>query len=578
LVPKSIHLKISVIALILFLIFTGVALLSLIFLKSILIISLTLFLTSVVLFLIMFLIVKALVLNKIYKIEAGIDRIIAAAPEQNISINSNDEFRDIADRLNNMLSILNERNQSNSERLTDEITTSENEKYLQNINDGLLFIDYGHIISEYFSRSLVDIFDRKEIGGQHFSDFIYPEKEEKREKRKELENFIKSLFNDPLLFDAISEENNPLHNIWVSRDDGKRILVDGSYRKVEDQGQLVQIMIIFSNKTDQGLLEKKLDEKDLRSDFELDTIVSILRAGPGPFLQFIVESDNVLTTFRSNIIELENQSVLNKSFRDIHSMECSAAYFDFGAVEKLSQNLENILSEFRAGNFARKEALDIILDDLYIQFDHVKHLISRFQEFLSSDEGLVYETDKNEQEHFFDTLKIMMTRSADSQEKEIELKFHSDFSNFPLLKEMKSPIIHLLRNALTHGIEKPEDRISAGKPEKGLIGLSINQNDDKTVKITVEDDGLGIDFDHLRELAIEKGIIKKEEKPGHGNLIRALFISGFSYIDENSNFAGQGIGLDAVKDCVNTIGGKITIKTDYQKGSRFTILLPSGLF
>jgi len=143
---------------------------------------------------------------------------------------------------------------------------------------------------------------------------------------------------------------------------------------------------------------------------------------------------------------------------------------------------------------------------------------------------------------------------------------------------VKSPIIHLLRNALSHGIESFNERTSAGKSETGRIALNIHRSEDESVRIVVEDDGRGIDFDHLREIAIEKGIIKKEEQPGHANLIRTLFLSGFSFINKGSSFTGMGIGLDAVKDDINKIGGKIAIKTDFHKGSRFTILLPSGLF
>jgi two-component system chemotaxis sensor kinase CheA len=578
LVFKSIQLKISVVVLFLILIFSGIVFVSIYFNISIPIIILICTLTIVFFFFLFFLITKILVVDKIHLIEQGIDKITMGEDFEFINIDSKDEFHDLADRINKMTKIVNDRNLEKRESLIAETIGIENEKYLSNINDGLLFIDYGQIISEYYSRSLVDIFDRQEIGGQHLSDFIYPDKIEQKEKRTVLEKFIMGLFQDPSLFDSISEMNNPLHDVWVSRDDGMRILVDGIYRKVEDKGQLVQIMIIFKDKTDQGILEKKIDEKDMRSDFELDTIVSILRAGPGPFLQFIKECDLVLTEFRANIIELETESVLHRSFRNIHSMECSAAYFDFKAVEKLSRNLEDILSGFRLGNFARKEALDIILDDLYDQFEHVKHLIIRFQEFLSSDDGLVFETNKNEQEHFFDTLKIMSTRNADSLGKVIELFIDCDFTDFSLLNVMKTPIIHLLRNAVDHGIENPEERISSGKTERGIISLLIKENADKSVKIIVEDDGRGIDFIRLRDLAIKKGFIRKDEQPGHGNLIRTLFKSGFSYSDEPSGYSGRGVGLDAVKEDVTKAGGKITIKTDRYKGSRFTILLPPDIF
>lgn len=556
-------------------ILTGVSIL----LFGSLLISLILSLTSILILSFIFsIIIKHTVVNKIYQLEKDIDESIDKENFGTIAMSSGDEFQELANRLNTMVTTEQERSRRVKQDLIEEITVSENDKYLQNVNDGLLFVDYGQIISEYYSRSLADIFDRKDIGGQHLSDFLYPDKEESRERRKALEKFIIRLYNDPGLFESITDENNPLHNIWISRDDGKRILVDGSYRKVEDKGTLVQIMIIFKDRTDEGLLEKKLDEKDMRSNFELDSIVSILRSGPGPFLQYIEESHLLLRQFRTDILEIQNPDIIQSSFRAINSMKCSASYFDFKAVEKLCHNLEDILSDFREGDFDRKEALDIIIDDIYSQFDHVKHLISRFQEFLSSEEGKVYETTRNEQEHFFDSLKIMMTRNADYLEKDINFTFSSDYEEFPLINEIKNPVIHLLRNAVDHGIELPSERKKKGKDEKGSIDLSIVKTSEGGAGIIIKDDGGGLDFEELREIAIEKGFIKREENPGRGNLIRAVFSSGFSIRDKINGLSGRGVGLDAVREDISHLGGRITIKTENHIGSRFTILLPPDLF
>ena len=575
---KSVRQKISASAFLFLLISSSITFFSANYINSIYLMIIVIILPVLLLTFVMFLLIKVLVINKIHLLQIGIDRVIADNGDDSITINTKDEFYDLALRLDSLVKNYKIQHKEKMETLLGEITNQENEKYLQNINDGLLFVDYGQFISDYYSKSLQEIFVRDDVGGQHLSDLIYPDKIEHKEQRKILEKFIISLFNKPEEFENITEDNNPLHNVWVSSGDGRRILIDGSLKKVEDQGKLVQIMIIFKDRTDQGLLIKKLDEKDKRSNFELESIISILKAGPGPFLQFIEESQKSLSDFRSNTIKIQNREVLDSSFRDIHSMKCSAAFFDFKAVEKLTHNLEDILIEFRKNNFSRKEALDIILDDLYIQFDHVRNLISRFQEFLSSDEGLIYDTHKNEQEHYFDTLKIMLFRDAETLGKIVDLQITSDFSNFPLLNELKNPIIHLLRNALDHGIELPDVRNSEGKHEKGTISLSFLKKGENGVSIIIDDDGSGINFEHLREIAVRKGFIKKDEETGHSNLIRTLFKSGFSYHDELTGLSGRGVGLNAVKEEISKLGGKITIKTEFRKGSRFTILLPPDLF
>ncbi|MBN2657816.1 MAG: hypothetical protein JXR86_12205 [Spirochaetales bacterium] len=564
---KSLQSRLTLLIIPLLLI-SAVAGLTLFFLRPIWIgvpVALVLLLLSIGIFRI---IIRLTVLQPLFRMKGEADG------EAGITVEGKSEFAELADRLNKRIESLREREEASREELISRIKTAENEKYLRNINEGLLFIDYGQIISRYHSRALGEIFDREEIGGQHLSDFLYPNREEAREKRKILEKFILGLFHNQKLIETIDDETNPLFNIWISRDDGRRILVDGSFRKVEENGDLVQLMIIFRDRTDEGILEKKLDESDMRSDFELDTIIAILRAGPGPFLQFIEESDRRLVGFRENILKIEDKTVLEQSLRDISSMKCSAAYFDFRAVEKLCNNLEDILTEFRKGNYARKEALDIIIDDIYMQFDGVKELISRFREFLSSEQGRAYEIRKNEQEHFFDTLKIMMNRHADELKKNVDFNFTSEYENYERIGDVKDPIIHLLRNALDYGIESPQDRIAGGKEERGKITLSIVHNQGGGARIMVEDDGAGIDFDKIRDIAVEKGFIKKEESPGQANLVRAMFSSGFSSRYEMSGLSGRGVGLAAVKEIVSGLGGKIAVKTERLKGSRFSVDLP----
>jgi signal transduction histidine kinase len=526
---------------------------------------------------IVYLIIKVVVLDKIYAIQVEVDKVSEADLKHRIEMKTKDEFHNLSRGMNELFKRIHTYHEMERTTLIEEVRASENEKYLENISDGLLFLDYGQIISGYYSRSLRNIFDREEIGGQHFSDFLYPDKLQFHEKRKELERFFLDLFHNPSKIDDVKQDNNPLHNVWISRDDGKRVLVDAKFRRVNESGQLVQILVIFKDRTDEGLLEKKLADKIKQSDFELESVLSLLKFGPGPFTQFVNDCELILQKFREKIKDLENRTVLEESLRDIHSMECSAGFFDFKAVEKLCLNLKDILSRFRDGDYSRKKALDIILDDLQIHMDHIIFLIKRIQSFLTTDEGRVYDTSKNEQEHFFDALRMMVERHAELLEKRIQLNISCDFETFPLLKELKNPIIHLLRNAVEHGIESQKDRIREEKGEKGRISLELAKPDEGTFRVVIEDDGRGIDFNHVRQLAVEKGFIKKEEEPGHENLIRTLFQSGFSIGDTHRENSCRGVGLDAVKSDIQSLGGKIAIKTEAHKGSRFTILIPSGL-
>ncbi len=573
---KSIQLKITAAILFVFIMCIGTSIIIYIYIEvynKFWVIASLFAVSGVTISLVLVLLIRKIVLKKIKKIDETVNVASTGDLDVSINVDSSDELGKLSSSVNSMIKDLKRKNERKIEETVNETTIRENRKYLQNIQEGMLMVDYGQIIGESYSQFLVDMFDRKEIAGQHLSDFLYPDKERNRGERKILEKYLRSLFNDKDIDQEILNENNPLRDIWISRDDGKRICIDASFQKIEEDGEIEHIMIIFIDKTEILQIEKKLHDKKIKAYSELESIASLLRVGSAPFQQFIDDNIKILNKFRSNIGNLEDVNVLNISLRDIHSLKCNASYYNFQSIEILAHNLEDILTGIRKGDLSRSRALDIILDDINSEFEQIIQLIDRFKEFSSLDGIGIYGVYNNDLQHFFNTLKIMILRNADYLGKKVKISIHSDYKEFPIIRDLKNVIIHLFRNALDHGIEYPDIRISENKAEAGHIKLSILKGDNGTAKIIVEDDGQGIDYNQLREKAVEKGFIKKEEEPGHSNLIRTLFKSGFSFRDD-LDYSGSGIGLNAVKEDIGRLGGKISIVTEHHKGCRFTISIP----
>lgn len=147
-----------------------------------------------------------------------------------------------------------------------------------------------------------------------------------------------------------------------------------------------------------------------------------------------------------------------------------------------------------------------------------------------------------------------------------------------IIEEIKMPLIHILRNSVSHGIEKPEDRIKNKKPETGIIKLSAKQYENNVI-ITVEDDGYGVDIEKIKEIALKKGILTSEEIENTNNeqLMRLLFLPGFSTEESVNDISGRGIGLDIVKTKINNLNGDILIESVLNKGCRVTIRLPLSM-
>jgi chemosensory pili system protein ChpA (sensor histidine kinase/response regulator) len=145
-----------------------------------------------------------------------------------------------------------------------------------------------------------------------------------------------------------------------------------------------------------------------------------------------------------------------------------------------------------------------------------------------------------------------------------------------VLEKMTGPLEHLLRNAITHGLEDGAQRLAAGKPEIGEISLSLSQEGNEVV-IEMSDDGAGLNFERIRAKAIEQGLLAPDDRPDEATLTEFIFHPGFSTARELTEIAGRGVGMDVVKSETAQLGGRIEVGSTPGKGARFRIYLPLTL-
>jgi len=147
-----------------------------------------------------------------------------------------------------------------------------------------------------------------------------------------------------------------------------------------------------------------------------------------------------------------------------------------------------------------------------------------------------------------------------------------------ILEEIGEPILHLLRNAIDHGIEPPEERRKVGKSPEGTVKLAAERKKDH-ISIIVEDDGAGIDPEKIRKKALEKGVISESEVNAMSDqqLINLIFLPGFSTAEKITETSGRGVGMDIVKTKVEALGGTVNVESTVGKGTRITLTLPLTL-
>jgi two-component system, chemotaxis family, sensor kinase CheA len=242
-------------------------------------------------------------------------------------------------------------------------------------------------------------------------------------------------------------------------------------------------------------------------------------------------------------------------------------------IEKLDQ-LMNLFSELiidrgRLEQISRKSQLPELTETV----EHMTRISTNLQ-------GLILNMRMVPVEQVFNRFPRMVRDLAKELSKKIQLVVEGAETELDrtVIDEIGDPLVHLLRNALDHGLESTEERIVSKKPEEGKIILKAYHSGNH-VFIEVIDDGKGIDREKVLNKAIERGVVSVEESHSLSDtqVYSLLFSSGFSTADKISDISGRGVGLDVVKTKIESLGGVISVDSTLGQGSVFRIQLPLTL-
>ena len=169
---------------------------------------------------------------------------------------------------------------------------------------------------------------------------------------------------------------------------------------------------------------------------------------------------------------------------------------------------------------------------------------------------------------------------ARSLNKEVVLELRGEETDLDknLVEALADPLVHLVRNAVDHGVEMPDVRAAAGKPRGGTVLLSAEQEGDH-IRLTIADDGAGMDAEVLRRKVVEKGLLDVEaaKRLTREDCFNLIFLPGFSTKTEISDVSGRGVGMDVVKTSITALNGTVHIDSELGKGSRISITVPLTL-
>jgi two-component system chemotaxis sensor kinase CheA len=181
-------------------------------------------------------------------------------------------------------------------------------------------------------------------------------------------------------------------------------------------------------------------------------------------------------------------------------------------------------------------------------------------------------------QQIFIRLSQIIRRCVRNTNKEIELRLYGEDTEIDkqIAEDMMDPLVHLVRNAIDHGIETKEERLKLNKPPHGTLTLKAYSKGNSVV-VEVKDDGRGLNINKIRERAIEKKLITEQQRLDRREIINLIFTPGFSTKKDVSEISGRGMGMDIVKEKIASFGGFVDVETEENAGTTFIITLPITL-
>ncbi len=287
----------------------------------------------------------------------------------------------------------------------------------------------------------------------------------------------------------------------------------------------------------------------------------------------LVEFETTVSRLRDQLRKLEIETeaqILSRFQREADSTEST---FDPLELDRFSQLQQ--LSRALAESVSDLVSIQGLLDDLTRQSESLLLQQSRVNSDLQ--EGLM-RTRMVPFDSLVPSLRRTLRQAASELGKRAQIKVEGAQGEMDrnLLERMKAPFEHMLRNALAHGIESPEERLAIGKPAEGTVNIAVSREATEVV-LRLSDDGRGMDRDAIRKKAIERGLMHADAKLSDRDLFSFVIETGFSTADKITQLSGRGVGMDVVHNEIKQLGGSLAIDSIPGKGTTFTIRLPFTL-
>lgn len=459
------------------------------------------------------------------------------------------------------------------------VASQEMYEIMSSVNEGLFLVDKELNIGNQYSKRLEEIMGRQDFSGRNLLDLL--KDLVSKEELETTQTFIDQLYSEWVVEDLI-DDLNPLNRICVKEEGKPDKYLDFKFFRVILNNKIERVLVNVSDTTEMVLLQESQKAQKEQEGQELEMLNIILNTNTNVLTSFIHESKTKLEEINR---ALKSQSTTQRELKDkvayiarlIHSIKGEASSVKLTRMVSICETFEDALATMKNAHILRGQdflALVVWLEDLFRLFDILDGYSKRLNSNGAGPAIAASLAEKESQSAYF---KKFIADIAERTHKQVNLQVEG-FDDIPLSESVQTKLrgiaIQLLRNAVVHGIESPEERRARGKPEAGTLHLRLRQENGGLV-LEVEDDGNGINFDAIRAKAIANGHRPEDvQAMNQQQLYNLMFSSGFSTAQEQTEDAGRGVGMDIIKASVKEMGGRINIATEAARFTRFRFNFP----
>lgn len=464
-----------------------------------------------------------------------------------------------------------------ADKLADE-AKKETTEIMDTVTTGLFLLDKDLNIGSQYSKQLESLIGQKNVGGKNLLDVLAGFIDAK--DLNTTNDFVAQLYN-PRTKERLIASLNPLIRQKVHVDGNERFL-DFNFRRVYHGKAITRVLANVEDVTDAVLLEQKMEQEREQNDVQLEMLSTILQADRDSLNDFINNTKQRIQSINS-VLKVQDESGMslyekvNAIYREVHSMKGEASALKLSGFTNMAENFEANLNRLK--QMPRLSGENFL--GLAVQLEELIRLSHTIEDLLAKIGGaapavqpdtrvIAPQTTRNRYADFVADIAKRNKKEAAFTYSGLE-----STGNKQMDRVITEIAIQLLRNAVVHGIEKPEIRNQRGKLAMGHVHMGLKYHGDKFV-LTFEDDGNGIDYNAIAQKAVSLGRYTAEEaaKLDRQALVSLLFTPGFSTADDSTEDAGRGVGLDIIKDRIVSLNGTVNVASRPHGYTRFVFTLP----